>query len=189
VSSRSVLAVALVLVAAAVGPASGPLGRPRSEAAPAPRSRPAPSVPWAAPGGVSYTAPAVPLRVVRPFLAPPTRYGPGHRGVDLGIGANREVRSAGAGTVRFAGSVGGRGVVVVLHADGISTEYEPLTSSVRTGATVRAGQPIGRVSGRHRGCARPCLHWGARRGDVYVDPLSLLQPLGPVVLLPWPRRG
>ena len=30
-----------------------------------------------------------------------------------------------------------------------------------------------------------CLHWGARRGDTYLDPLSLLRPLGPVRLLPW----
>jgi hypothetical protein len=30
-----------------------------------------------------------------------------------------------------------------------------------------------------------CAAWGARRGDIYLDPLELLRPLGPVRLLPW----
>jgi murein DD-endopeptidase MepM/ murein hydrolase activator NlpD len=55
---------------------------------------------------------------------------------------------------------------------------------VRAGARVRAGDPIGVVRGRHVGCIAPCLHWGARRGDHYLNPLDLLRPLGPVVLLP-----
>jgi murein DD-endopeptidase MepM/ murein hydrolase activator NlpD len=140
-------------------------------------------------GVLTYVAPASPLRVVRPFRAPASRYGPGHRGVDLAIGADLAVVSAGAGVVRFAGSVGGRGVVVVAHADGITTEYEPVGPAVRVGAVVRAGQLIGHVRGTHRGCSRTCLHWGARRADDYFDPLTLLKPLGPVVLLPWPRDG
>jgi murein DD-endopeptidase MepM/ murein hydrolase activator NlpD len=109
--------------------------------------------------------------------------------VDLRTGVDSAVRSAGAGIVRFAGAVGGRGVIVVAHADGISTEYEPVTSSVRAGTAVRAGQLIGHLHGAHAGCSGPCLHWGARRLDDYLDPLTLLRPLGPVVLLPWLRGG
>ncbi|MEO6502329.1 MAG: M23 family peptidase, partial [Jatrophihabitantaceae bacterium] len=45
---------------------------------------------------------------------------------------------------------------------------------------------IGVVRGAHRSCApAPCLHWGARRGEAYLDPMSLLRPLGVVRLLPW----
>jgi murein DD-endopeptidase MepM/ murein hydrolase activator NlpD len=133
-----------------------------------------------------------PLRVVRPFHPPVTPYGPGHRGVDLRAERNALVRSSGAGQVSFAGLVAGRVVVVVSHADGVRTEYEPLRPLVRAGARVRAGQPIGVVDGRHPSCPGWCLHWGARRGDSYLDPLTLLRPLGPVVLLPWdqgPARG
>ena len=37
----------------------------------------------------------------------------------------------------------------------------------------------------HAGCtAEACLHWGLRRGEVYLDPLSLLRPPR-VRLLPW----
>jgi murein DD-endopeptidase MepM/ murein hydrolase activator NlpD len=141
------------------------------------------------PSDTSYTAPtAGPLRVLRPFQPPPTPYSPGHRGVDLGTPLRGEVLAAGAGRVTFAGTVAGRGVVVIAHPDGIHTEYEPVRAFVAAGQAVARGQPIGQVSGQH-GVWPPgrCLHWGARRGEVYLDPLLLLRPLGPVRLLPWPR--
>jgi murein DD-endopeptidase MepM/ murein hydrolase activator NlpD len=135
---------------------------------------------------VTYRAPlAGQLLVLRRFDPPSTPYGPGHLGVDLALGAGGLVLAAGAGTVRFAGPVAGRGVVVIAHPDGISTECEPVRPLVRAGVAVPAGQPIGRLTGAHRGCTGSCLHWGARRGGNYIDPLSLLRPLGPVRLLPW----
>lgn len=131
----------------------------------------------------TYRPPVAPLKVLRGFQPPATRYGAGHLGVDLA--AAGVVRSAGAGTVTFAGSVAGRGVVVVLHPDGIRTEYEPLRPTVPRGRRVSAGDALGTIDGAHRGCPGPCLHWGARRGETYLDPLDLLRPLGPVRLLPW----
>lgn len=126
-----------------------------------------------------------PLDVLRPFAPPANRYGAGHLGVDLRALPDEVVRAAGSGTVRFAGQVAGRGVVVIAHPDGITTEYEPLTPAARAGTRVVAGQPIGVLRGPHRGCAGACLHWGAKRGGTYLDPLRLLAALGPVVLLPW----
>lgn len=129
------------------------------------------------------------LVVLRGYSPPAVRYRAGHLGVDLALAGGGEVLSAGAGTVTFAGTVAGRGVLVVLHPDGIRTEYEPVRALVHPGDRVRAGQPVARLAGHHRGCPRSCLHWGARRGDGYLDPLSLLQPLGPVRLLPWNWAG
>jgi murein DD-endopeptidase MepM/ murein hydrolase activator NlpD len=135
---------------------------------------------------VSYAAPVAPVRVVRPFIAPVGEFGAGHRGVDLATARRTAVGAAGAGVVTFAGLVAGRGVVVVAHADGVSTEYEPVRPAVSTGTTVRRGQLLGRVRGTHGSCAPgSCLHWGARRGGAYFDPMLLLRPLGPVRLLPW----
>jgi murein DD-endopeptidase MepM/ murein hydrolase activator NlpD len=132
-----------------------------------------------------YVAPLPePITVLRPFDPPATEFGPGHLGADLRASADETVRAAATGVVAFAGPVAGRGVVVVNHPDGIRTEYEPVHPVVRIGAHVRAGDPIGVVRGRHPGCPGSCLHWGARRGDTYLDPLALLRPLGPVVLLP-----
>jgi murein DD-endopeptidase MepM/ murein hydrolase activator NlpD len=133
----------------------------------------------------AYLAPLPePITVARQFDPPSTEYGPGHLGVDLRAAAAATVRAAAGGVVAFAGQVAGRGVVVVDHPDGIRTEYEPVRPLVRAGARVRAGEPIGILHGRHAGCPGRCLHWGARRGDTYLDPLALLRPLGPVVLVP-----
>ncbi|WP_304050041.1 M23 family metallopeptidase [Jatrophihabitans endophyticus] len=136
---------------------------------------------------VHYVAPVPPpLHVLTAFDPPADPYGPGHLGVDLDAGQGAAVRAAGPGTVVFAGPVAGRGVVVIAHADGIRTEYEPLRVAVHAGAAVAGGTLIGHVDGRHAACApASCLHWGARRGDTYLDPLDLLRSLGPVRLLPW----
>lgn len=138
---------------------------------------------------VSYQAPVSPLRIVRGFSPPATKYGPGHLGVDLASRAGAPVRSTAAGVVSFVGMVAGRGVVVVAHDDGVRTEYEPVTPSVHTDEPVVRGQQIAVVSGLHAGCAQVCLHWGARRGETYLNPLSLLRPLGVVRLLPWLRSS
>ncbi|GAB2488326.1 hypothetical protein GCM10027265_45450 [Jatrophihabitans fulvus] len=169
----------LVAVAAV---ASGP-----AAAAPPTRDRGAPAAgSRRPPSAVTYVPPVAPPTVVRPFDPPAGPYGPGHRGVDLATRRGAVVVAAAAGTVTFAGAVAGRGVVVVAHADGIRTEYEPVRPSVRAGTPVARGQPVGVVTGSHRGCPAGCVHWGARRGEVYLDPLELLRPLGPVRLLPWP---
>jgi murein DD-endopeptidase MepM/ murein hydrolase activator NlpD len=149
---------------------------------------PAPSASTSTSGPVIYWAPLPTIRVVHRFDPPATRYGPGHLGVDLATSPGATVRVAGAGVVRFAGSVAGRGVVVVQHPDGIRTEYEPVRPArgVAAGTALARGAPLGVVDGAHRGCPPGrCLHWGARRGDTYLDPLSLLVALSPVRLLPW----
>jgi murein DD-endopeptidase MepM/ murein hydrolase activator NlpD len=146
----------------------------------------APAAPPTGPTAAAYVAPVAHVSVVRPFEAPATPFGPGHRGVDLATRPGEAVHAAGAGVVSFAGSVAGRGVVVVQHPDGVSTEYEPLAPAVARGQRVRTGAVIGHVQGRHGSCAPGgCLHWGARRGGEYFDALLLLRPLGPVRLLPW----
>lgn len=153
--------------------------------APKPSAGGAPAPPPGAVAGYSAPVPE-PIRVLRRFDPPSTPYGPGHLGVDLDTTPKATVRAAGAGVVTFAGPVAGRGLVVIQHGDGISTEYEPVHPLVARGAAVARGQPIGTLSGVHRGCASAnCLHWGARRAGAYLDPLTLLRGLGPVRLLPW----
>ncbi|WP_226995814.1 M23 family metallopeptidase [Gordonia phthalatica] len=117
--------------------------------------------------------------VTRAFDPPAKRWLSGHRGVDLGTQRETAVLAARAGTVTFAGSVVDRGVVSVLHPDGITTTYEPVTPQVRRGEHVRTGQVIGYLDAGHDGCTTAaCLHWGARRGSGrtadYLNPLGLL---------------
>ncbi len=156
------------------------------------------SIPWGHRGEIAtaFVRPGPPPRyrppvagrlvVLHPFQPPPTPYAAGHRGVDLAVTSGQVVLAARGGRVRFAGTVAGRGVVVISHSDGISTEYEPVARAVHVGDTVQTGQVIGRIVGTHHDChPGGCLHWGARRGGGYLDPMRLLSPLGPVRLLPW----
>lgn len=93
--------------------------------------------------------------------------------------------AAGDGVVAFAGDLAGRGVVSVEHPDGLRTTYEPVTPLLPQGTVVVRGQPLGVVQAGHSGCpAAACLHWGVRRGEVYLDPLRLLGTWQ-VRLKPW----
>jgi murein DD-endopeptidase MepM/ murein hydrolase activator NlpD len=104
--------------------------------------------------------------------------------VDLAAPPGTPVLAAGPGIVSYAGTLAGRGVVAVRHDGGLRTTYEPLLVTVKPGQHVDAGDMIGRLAAGHPGCPRAaCLHWGLLRGEVYLDPLSLLSA-GPVRLLP-----
>ncbi|WP_097867051.1 murein hydrolase activator EnvC family protein [Streptomyces sp. rh34] len=130
--------------------------------------------------------------VLRGWEPPAGPYGPGHRGVDLAAGPGARVLAVADGRVSFAGRVAGRGVVAIEVAGSgsppLRTTYEPVRALVEKGAITRAGQPVGVLEERPFHCAEGCLHWGLRRGDVYLDPLSLLPPSmlrrGPSRLLP-----
>jgi len=115
-----------------------------------------------------------PLSVSHAFEAPTTVYGAGHRGVDLRGTTGEPVRAAGPGRVSYAGLLAGRGVVVVQHAAGLRTTYEPVSATVRVGQSIGSGAPLGRLAIGHAGCPGTCLHWGLLRGQTYLDPLSLL---------------
>lgn len=134
-----------------------------------------------------------PHPVLAGFEAPLHEYGPGHRGIDIGTGGpGTEVRAVEAGVVRFRGSIAGRGVVSVLHADGLISTYEPVSSEVDAGDRVETGTVIGVLEDAGSASHCPgsvCLHLGARQGDVYRDPLPLLGARGPSVLLPWEGGG
>lgn len=122
-------------------------------------------------------------QVVRGFDPPSSRWGAGHRGVDLLGHAGQPVRSALGGTVTFAAPLAGRGVVVIEHG-GLRTTYEPVRASVSVGDVVGAGGVIGTLRTAQSHCfPRACLHWGLRRGEDYLDPLTLVGA-GPVRLLP-----
>jgi murein DD-endopeptidase MepM/ murein hydrolase activator NlpD len=125
--------------------------------------------------------------VVRPFRPPPSPYAAGHRGVDLAGAPGQAVLAALPGTVGFAGSIGGKPVVTVVHG-GRRTTYEPVVASVAAGDVVTAGQVLGRLAVTDSHCfPAACLHWGliegSGDGQVYLDPLSLVGG-GPVRLLP-----
>jgi Peptidase family M23 len=173
-----------------------------------PSALPVDAVPGAVPVGDGCSGPAGPGARCWPVAGPGTRGRPavlrgfdppaepwaaGHRGVDLRAGPGAAVRAAAPGVVAFAGPVAGVPVVVLALPGGLRTTYEPVRAGVPVGARVAAGRQVGTLSGAVPHCPGPCLHWGLLRGDVYLDPLSLLPPSlrrsGPSRLLPLSQGG
>ena len=136
-----------------------------------------PSVAAAAeePESVTYRPP-VDAPLLERFSPPQTKYGSGNRGVDYDSPPGTIVTAAADGEVVFAGRIGASSHVTVLHADGIRTSYSFLSHVVvRRGERVSAGQPLG--------ATETALHFGARAGEEYVDPLLLLGGTKPKVQL------
>ena len=129
------------------------------------------------PPATSYVDPASgkpnPARVLRGFEAPEQKWSPGHRGVDMALAVGSPVVAAEDGVVAFGGTVAGKPVVSITHADGVRTTYQPVHGAVKQGQEVREGQVIGRLGNPVDGY--PGLHWGALIAkDTYIDPLTLL---------------
>ncbi len=123
-----------------------------------------------------------PHPVVRPFVAPATAYGAGHRGVDISAPVGSLVRSPADGVVHFAGVVVDRPVLSIAHAGGVLSSFEPVVATVSAGDAVRRGQVVGTLAAGH--CTSGCLHLGARIDGEYVNPLLLLGEVRWAVLLP-----
>jgi murein DD-endopeptidase MepM/ murein hydrolase activator NlpD len=100
-----------------------------------------------------------------------------HDGIDLAAPAGTPVRTAGEGSVLFAGPQQGYGLLVIIeHAHGLVTVYAHNRDlRVRTGQQIREGQVIATVgeSGKTSG---PHLHFEVRQDGAPVDPLELLGP-------------
>lgn len=132
-----------------------------------PPEDPASSAPVAAEvaSDVRYQPP-VAAAVVDAFRPPSTFAGAGNRGLEYDTAAGQVVVASAAGTVVFAGQVGGSNHVTIRHADGLRTSYSQL-------AVIDVG--VGDVIGdqQHVGSAGPDFHFGVRVGDTYLDPAAL----------------
>ena len=101
--------------------------------------------------------------VIDHFRPPACPWCAGNRGIDYAPPRGTPVHASAPGVVSFAGPVGSDLFVVVAHADGLRSTYAFLASvAVRVGERVGAGQVVG-TSGSE-------LHFGVRRGAVYLDP-------------------
>lgn len=97
-----------------------------------------------------------------------------HRGIDLKAAYGREVPTAAAGRVLYAGEQGGYGqTVVVEHERGYQTRYAHLSAiDVAVGQELATGAIVGRVgqTGRATG---PHLHFEVSRDGQIVNPEEL----------------
>lgn len=101
-----------------------------------------------------------------------------HSGADFPSPAGTPVKAPAAGRVVIAKDLYFSGNTVVIdHGLGIFSLLAHLSAmSVEPGATVKAGDIVGKVGATGR-VTGPHLHWAARIGGARVDPMSLLAVL------------
>jgi murein DD-endopeptidase MepM/ murein hydrolase activator NlpD len=103
------------------------------------------------------------------------RWGRMHEGVDITCASGTPVRAAAAGTVIYAGWLGGYGnLVVVDHGGGLSTAYAHNSSFASSvGQSVAAGEVIS-YAGSTGDSSGPHVHFEVRIDGSAVDPLGYL---------------
>ena len=134
---------------------------------------------------ITWVWPVSPPRmIVRPYIAPPTPYAAGHRGIDVGTDPDAEplVFAPDDGVVHFAGVVVDRPVLSIRHRGGLISSFEPVTTELVAGSVVSRGEKVGVLQPGH--CSRPCLHFGVRLHGEYLSPLGYLGGIPHSVLLP-----
>lgn len=119
-------------------------------------------------------------QLVWPVAGPVTssfgpRWGRMHAGIDIAVPSGTPVQAAAAGTVIYAGWLGGYGnLVVVDHGNGIATAYahnSGYASSV--GQQVSQGETVA-YSGNTGNSSGPHVHFEVRVNGAPVDPLGYL---------------
>ena len=103
------------------------------------------------------------------------RWGRMHEGIDIAVGEGTPVHAAAAGSVIYAGWMGGYGnLVVVDHGNGLSTAYAHNSSlAVSVGQQVAAGEVVS-YSGNTGNSTGPHVHFEVRVNGSAVDPLGYL---------------
>jgi murein DD-endopeptidase MepM/ murein hydrolase activator NlpD len=137
------------------------------------RIRAAQGTATAAPGPVSASGFIWPVN--GPLTSPfGERWGRLHAGIDIGAGFGTPILAAAAGTVIYAGWLGGYGNLVVIdHGGGLSTAYAHQQRIYVSGGSVEQGQTIGEVGSTGYSFG-PHLHFEVRIGGSPVDPLGYL---------------
>ena len=99
-----------------------------------------------------------------------------HNGVDFSAAPGTPIYSTAAGTVIVAGDGGPCGnMVKIEHSNGLVSAYchmSRFASGLHSGEHVEARQLIGYVGSTGRATG-PHLHFAVKRGDAFIDPLSL----------------
>jgi murein DD-endopeptidase MepM/ murein hydrolase activator NlpD len=103
------------------------------------------------------------------------RWGRMHEGIDLGAAYGTPIGTAAAGTVIYAGWLGGYGNLTVIdHGGGLSTAYGHQSNiAVSVGEHVEQSQIIGNVGSTGHSTG-PHLHFEVRVNGQAVDPLGYL---------------
>lgn len=119
------------------------------------------------------------------------RWGRQHHGIDIAARVGEPIYASGDGEVIYSGNgMSGYGNVIVLrHAGGLSTLYAHNSElKVTLGTQVRSGDLIALLGNTGRSTG-PHVHFEMRRGEISVDPRSILPTSQLAEIAPRPRSG
>ena len=113
-------------------------------------------------------------RAGRPHERLRAALGPHARGHRVAAPEGTQIVAAAAGTIIYAGWLGGYGNVTLIdHGNGVATAYGHQSAIFVTGGAVSQGQAIGAV-GSTGNSTGPHLHFEVRINAAPVDPLGYL---------------
>jgi murein DD-endopeptidase MepM/ murein hydrolase activator NlpD len=102
------------------------------------------------------------------------RWGRMHEGIDIAAPTGTPIVAAAAGTVIYAGWMGGYGNMVIIdHGNGVATAYGHQSAIYVTAGAVSQGQVIGAVGSTGHSTG-PHLHFEVRINGSPVDPMGYL---------------
>ena len=102
------------------------------------------------------------------------RWGRMHEGIDIAAPSGTPIRAAAAGTVIYAGWMGGYGNLTIIdHGSGLATAYGHQSAIYVGGGSVSQGTVIGAV-GSTGNSTGPHLHFEVRVNATPVDPMGYL---------------
>lgn len=118
------------------------------------------------------------------YLAPASKYGSGHRGVDFQLAPYSEINSPADGTLVFAGKVVNRNVVTLRTESGLAS-FEPACTNFSIGEQIKQGEPFAfhcQAGPDYEYHCQNCVHFSARDEYGYLSPMQLIEPQLPSVL-------
>jgi murein DD-endopeptidase MepM/ murein hydrolase activator NlpD len=99
-----------------------------------------------------------------------------HNGIDFAASPGTPVYASASGVIKSAGDSGPCGnMVQIEHSGGLVTAYCHLSKfapGINAGTRVETRQLIG-FSGQSGRVTGPHLHFAAKRGDIFIDPMAL----------------
>jgi murein DD-endopeptidase MepM/ murein hydrolase activator NlpD len=102
------------------------------------------------------------------------RWGRMHEGIDIAAPSGTPIRAVAAGTIIYAGWMGGYGNITIIdHGNGLATAYAHQSAIYIGGGAVSQGTVIGAV-GSTGNSTGPHLHFEVRVNSVPVDPMGYL---------------
>lgn len=140
---------------------------------------PAPEI-WAEPIPYLETA------IVEDYLAPVSKYGAGHRGIDFKVPLGSEIHAPSDGVIHFRGKVVNRQLVTVRTDSGKRVSFEPVCSHLAPGDRVSKGEVIGyqcNSDPSYKEHCEGCIHASVRDEYGYLSPMQMFGQLSPSVLL------